>query len=183
MRFLVWGAVYGFQTTNFIQGFQCCIWCIPIIISIWLICHVQCRFSISYLSIPGIAAHDRCNISHIFTFSFQFQCRAVPLIYITVFWQDSKRDIVIGGISGGRGCGFIIICFKISSLNFSPFLWSPFLLVPNNCNVSLSLFSLLLLWLLFSDTHNQCNYVITYYSFMYYLLEEHLLLPYQFWFC
>ena len=44
------------------------------IISLWLICYVQCGFSISYLSIPGIVAHDRCNISHIFTFSFQFQC-------------------------------------------------------------------------------------------------------------
>ena len=44
------------------------------IISLWLICYIQCGFSISYLSIPGIVAHDRCNISHIFTFSFQFQC-------------------------------------------------------------------------------------------------------------
>ena len=43
-----------------------------IIISLWLICHIQCGFSISYLSIPGIAARDRCNISHVFTFSFQF---------------------------------------------------------------------------------------------------------------
>ena len=44
------------------------------IISLWLICYIQCGFSISNLSIPGIVAHDRCNISHIFTFSFQFQC-------------------------------------------------------------------------------------------------------------
>ena len=44
------------------------------IISLWLICYIQCGFSISYLSISGIVAHDRCNISHIFTFSFQFQC-------------------------------------------------------------------------------------------------------------
>ena len=44
------------------------------IISLWLICYIQCGFSISYLSIPGIVAHDRCSISHIFTFSFQFQC-------------------------------------------------------------------------------------------------------------
>ena len=37
---------------------------------------------ISYLSIPGIVAHDRCNVSHIFTFSFQFQCRAVALSFV-----------------------------------------------------------------------------------------------------
>ena len=49
--------------------------CTPgIIVSLWLICYIQHWFSISYLSIPGIVDHDRCNISHIFTFSFQFQC-------------------------------------------------------------------------------------------------------------
>ena len=43
--------------------------CTPVIvISLWLICHIQCGFSISYLSIPAIAAHDGCNISHVFTF-------------------------------------------------------------------------------------------------------------------
>ena len=116
-----------------------------------------------------------------FFFSISMSCCASHLYNcFLVGFKTGYRD---RGDKWGEGCGFIIICFKISSLNFSPFLWSPFLLVPNNCNVSLSLFSLLLLWLLFSDTHNQCNYVITYYSFMYYLLEEHLLLPYQFWFC
>ena len=39
----------------------------------------------------------RCNISHIFTFSLQFLCRAVPLIYITIFREDSKRGGVVGG--------------------------------------------------------------------------------------
>ena len=39
-----------------------------IIISLWLICSIRCRFSISYISISGIAAHDRCNISQVFTF-------------------------------------------------------------------------------------------------------------------
>ena len=29
-----------------------------IIISLWSICHIQCGFSISYLFIPGIAAHE-----------------------------------------------------------------------------------------------------------------------------
>ena len=41
-----------------------------IIISLWLICHIQCGFSISYLSIPEIAVCDRCNISHVFLFFF-----------------------------------------------------------------------------------------------------------------
>ena len=79
-----------------------------IIISLWLICYIQCEFSVPYLSIPGVAAHDRCNISHIFAFSFQFQCRCFPLIYITIFQKDSKRGNVWGR---GTGCGVIIICF------------------------------------------------------------------------
>ena len=45
-----------------------------IIVSLQLICCIQCGFSISYLSIPGIAAHDKCNIPPIFTFFVQFQC-------------------------------------------------------------------------------------------------------------
>ena len=44
-----------------------------IIVSLWLICYIQCGLSISYLSIPGIVAHDRCNIFQIFTFFVQFQ--------------------------------------------------------------------------------------------------------------
>ena len=68
-----------------------------IIVSLWLICSIQCGFSISYLSIPGIVAHDRCNISQFFfEFNFNFQCRAVPFIYTTVFQEDSKRGRVVG---------------------------------------------------------------------------------------
>ena len=64
----------------------------------WWISYIQCGFSISCLSIPGIVAHDKCNISRIFTFSFQFQCRmsAVSFIYITAFQEDSQRDSVVG---------------------------------------------------------------------------------------
>ena len=51
---------------------------------------------------------------------------------------------------------YITICFKICLLNFSSCLWSPFLL------------------LLFFNNWN--------YSFICYLLEQNLLLPYQFWF-
>ena len=69
-----------------------------IIVSLWLICYIQCGFSISYLSIPGIVAPDRCNISQSFIvlFNFNVQCRAVPFIYITVFLEDSKRGSVVG---------------------------------------------------------------------------------------
>ena len=44
-----------------------------IIVSYWLMCCIQ-YFSISYLSIPGIIAHDTFNISQMFTFFVQFQC-------------------------------------------------------------------------------------------------------------
>ena len=152
------------------------------IILLRLICYIQCRFSISYVSIPGRAAYDRCNISHIFTFSFQLQCRAVPFIYKTIFGRI--QNLVASYKELGK-FGFIIICFKTGWLNFSPCLWSPFLFVPNNWDLlwlllvlSLSLFSLLLPRLLFSYTRNQYNYLITYYSFICCLLEEHLLLPY-----
>ena len=92
-------------------------------------CYIQCGFSISYLSIPGTAAHERCNISDIFTFSFQFQCCAVPFIYTAIFWEDSKLGSVVGAM---WGMWVMIICFKIGLLNYSQCLWSPFLLVPNN---------------------------------------------------
>ena len=51
-------------------------WTHGIIVSLWLICYIQCYLSI-YLSpiyISGIVAHDRCNISQSFTFFVQFQC-------------------------------------------------------------------------------------------------------------
>ena len=69
-----------------------------IIVSLWLIRYIQCGFSISYLSIPGIVAHDQCNISQIFMFLFNFnvQFRAVTFIYITVFQEDSKQCSVVG---------------------------------------------------------------------------------------
>ena len=54
----------------------------------------------SYLSIPGIAAYDRGNISHIFTFSFKHLCGAVSFIYLIIFWKDSELDGVVGGMGG-----------------------------------------------------------------------------------
>ena len=44
-----------------------------------LMYYIYCWFRISYLSIPGIAAHSRCNISHIFIFSFVFSYRGIFL--------------------------------------------------------------------------------------------------------
>ena len=69
-----------------------------IIVSVYLICYIQYGFSISYISIPVIVAHDRCNISQVFIFLFSFnaQCHAVLFIYITVFQEYAKRDIVVG---------------------------------------------------------------------------------------
>ena len=57
-----------------------------IIGSLWLICCIECGFSISYLSIPGIVDHDIRNISQIFTFLFNFNvhCCVVSFIYVTV---------------------------------------------------------------------------------------------------
>ena len=79
-----------------------------IIISLSLICYIQC--GISSLLTPGIAAHDRCDCSHIFIFSFQCQCCAVLFIYIYAIWEeDSMRGSVggeigwEGGVGGGMG--------------------------------------------------------------------------------
>ena len=64
------------------------------------------------LSIPGIAANDRCNISHNFTFYFRFQypmlCCAFHLCncFYVAFIQHGRKE-------GGQVCGVMIICLKI----------------------------------------------------------------------
>ena len=148
VRFLIWGssAVYGilllgqrsciFSQYNLqdmllqVNSYPTLIWIMPcvskfscthgIIISLCLICYIQCRFSIACLSIPGIAASDRCKISNSFTFSFQFQSPAVLFIYIAVFWEDLKR---LGEIGERKWCEIIFICSKISLFNFSGYLF------------------------------------------------------------
>ena len=67
-----------------------------IIRSLWLICYIHCGFSISYLSIPGIAAYDRCTIPHsYFFFSISISCCAF-LLY----------NCFLGGLkTGQRGRG------------------------------------------------------------------------------
>ena len=64
-----------------------------IIISLWLICLIQCGFSISYLSIPGIAAHDRCNSSHVYQFFFS------ALMWYCVF---HLFNCFLGGLKFGQ---------------------------------------------------------------------------------
>ena len=66
-----------------------------IIILLWLICHIQCGFSISYLLIPGIAAHDRCNISRFhFFFSALMWCCVFQLF--NYFFGSNKLGSVVG---------------------------------------------------------------------------------------
>ena len=135
VRFLIWGssAVYGilllgqrsciFSQYNLqdmllqVNSYPTLIWIMPcvskfscthgIIISLCLICYIQCRFSIACLSIPGIAASDRCKISNSFTFSSQFQSPAVLFIYIAAFREDLKRIGEIGNGSGVRSYSFV----------------------------------------------------------------------------
>ena len=103
-----------------------------IIISLWLICYIPCGLSISYLSIPGTVTHDRCNISHIFTFSFQFQCPMSCCVF-------HLCNCFPGGFRRGkRGRkGWVVVwghdyLFKDFGLsNFSQYLWTSFLLVQN----------------------------------------------------
>ena len=104
-----------------------------IIVSLWLICYTQCQFSISYLSIPGIVAHDRCIISCIFPFPFQFQC---PMLRCSFYSYNSFS----GGFKtgqpgrkvGGQGCRVIIIYFKnlacLTSVNVFGLFFSLFIM-------------------------------------------------------
>ena len=69
-----------------------------IIVSLWLICYIQCGFSISYLSIPGIVPHDRCNISKIFVVVVvQVQCPMLCCVFhlYNCFSEESKRDSMV----------------------------------------------------------------------------------------
>ena len=95
------------------------------------------------------------------------------LLFILLFFrEDSKR---ITWYERGEGCGVIIICFKIDLLNFSHYLWSPFLFAPNRYDcyyiISISIITTIVMMIIFY-THNQYNYLITYYSFKCYLLAE-----------
>ena len=85
-----------------------------IIISLWLICCIQCGFSISYLSIPGTVAHDRCNISQIFTFFVQFQCPMLCCAFhLCNCFSGGFKTGQLGRKVGGQECWVRIIFFKI----------------------------------------------------------------------
>ena len=84
-----------------------------IIVSIWLICYIQCGFSISYLSIPGIVAHDRCNISQIFIFFVQFQCpMSCCAFHLYNCFSGGFKTGQRGRKVGGQECWVIIIYSK-----------------------------------------------------------------------
>ena len=85
-----------------------------IIVLHWLICCIQCGFTISYLSIPGIVANDRCNIFQIFTFFVQFQfpmsCSAFHLQNcFSGGFKTGQHDRKVGE----QECWVRIIYFKI----------------------------------------------------------------------
>ena len=82
-----------------------------IIISLWLICHIQCGFSISYLSISGIAAHDRCNISTFLPF-FSFN---VVLCLLLLFWSVLSSILYVN-VCVSVSCSLIFfLCYRINN--------------------------------------------------------------------
>ena len=85
-----------------------------IIISLWLICCIQCGFSISYLSIPEIVAHDRSNISQIFIFLVQFQCpMSCCAFHLYNCFSGGFKTEQRGRKVGEQECWVIIFYFKI----------------------------------------------------------------------
>ena len=89
-----------------------------IVTSFWFICHIQCGFSISYLSIPGIAANDTWNMSHVFTFSFQLSCGDVSIMIILICFFFSILNV---NACVSVSCPLIFfLCYRIK--NNSPIL-------------------------------------------------------------
>ena len=128
-----------------------------IITSLWLICYIQCGFSISYLSIPGIVAHDRCKISHIFTFSFQFQCpMSCCAFHLYNCFSGGFRTGKHGRKVGGWWFGVMIICLKISacliSVIFSLFIMG-FIII-----ITVHIFIITTVAMVIFYIHNQYNY-------------------------
>ena len=113
-----------------------------IIISLWLICYIQCGVSISYLFISWY--------SHVFTFSFQIYCSVVSLIYLSVFWEDSKKYSVVGGRGNIVFWSFVsrlvyLISFHVYGLLLSLSFHNNWNLLWLSLILSLSLFPLLLI--------------------------------------
>ena len=141
-----------------------------IIVSLWLICFIQFRLSISYLSIPGIVAHDRCNIFQIFIFFVQFKCPMSCCAFhlyncFSGGFKTGQRDRKVAG----QECQVIIIYFKILAclISVNVFgLFSSLFIVRFIIIIVLLVFTLLLsllfLWILHFYTHNQYNYLNNY---------------------
>ena len=76
-----------------------------IIVSICLICYIQWGFSISYLSIPGIVAHDRYNVSQISTFFVE--------CHLYNCFSGGFKTGQLGRKVPRQECWVIIVYFKI----------------------------------------------------------------------
>ena len=110
---------------------------------------IHCVFSISYLSIPWIVAHERCIIPTflLFLFNFNAQCRAVPFIYVTVFSEDLKWDSMS---RGGRGMGSQLFVLRLA------------------CLISVNVFRLLFSWcLIIGVYYNRYQYYHYHYHHYY----------------
>ena len=92
---------------NITYKIECCYWiliqrCTEDVLHTWNDNNIlvnmfySMQFSTSYLFIPGISSPWQMWYFPIFFF-FQLQGCAVPFIYITVFWKDSKRGSVVKG--------------------------------------------------------------------------------------
>ena len=85
-----------------------------IIATLWLICYIQCWFSISYLSIPGIVANDKYNISQIVIFFVQLQCPiSCCAFHLFKCFSGGFKTGQRGRKVDGQECWVIIIYFKI----------------------------------------------------------------------
>ena len=83
-----------------------------IIISLWLICNIQCRFSISYLSISGIAAHEDVIFPMILLFLFSFN---VVLGLILLFWFVLSSILYVS-VCVSISCALtFFLCYRIKN--------------------------------------------------------------------
>ena len=158
-----------------------------IIISLWLICCIQCGFSISYLSIPEIVAHDRRNISQTFTFLVQFQCpMSCCTFHLYNCFSGGFKTGQDGRKLGGQECWVKIICFKILTclISVNVFGLLSFLFIMRFIIIIISVYIIIIIinivMVIIVLYHNQYNYPnnhqTTNYSFKGYLLFVLLLL-------
>ena len=135
-----------------------------IIMSLWLICYIQYGFSISYLSIPGEVARDRCNISHIFTSMSNVVLRLSFICFSGRFKTGQCCRKV-----GGQECGVIIICSKILAylisvkvfgLLFSSFIMGYVIIIISIHIIIIIIIIMVMVMVFIFSIHNQYNYPI-----------------------